>query len=68
MDEPEIEMSPTQVPKRAISKLAAINSKSCSGRFTDLWTVITLGCVTNYLDTGGATNATGSYYRVRWVP
>jgi hypothetical protein len=37
--------------------------------FTDLFIVTNIvGTVTNYLDPGGATNATARYYPVRLVP
>ncbi len=37
--------------------------------FADIFTVTnTVGSITNYLDTGGVTNAPARYYRVRLVP
>jgi hypothetical protein len=42
---------------------------SFTNTFADLFIVTnTVGSVTNYLDTGGATNAPARYYRVRLVP
>jgi T5SS/PEP-CTERM-associated repeat protein len=40
-----------------------------TNNFTDIFTVTnTVGSVTNYLDTGAATNVPARYYRVRLVP
>jgi PKD repeat protein/endonuclease/exonuclease/phosphatase family metal-dependent hydrolase len=39
-----------------------------AGTFTDVFTVLTAGSVTNYLDVGAATNSAPRYYRVRLGP
>jgi hypothetical protein len=40
-----------------------------TNNFADLFTVTnTVGTVTNYTDTGAATNTPSHYYRVRLVP
>ena len=39
-----------------------------TNRFADVFTILTAGSVTNYLDVGAATNAPGRYYRVRLGP
>jgi PKD repeat protein len=36
--------------------------------FSDIFTVLAVGSVTNYLDAGAATNVSGHYYRVRLGP
>jgi hypothetical protein len=36
--------------------------------FTDAFTVLTVGSITNYLDVGAATSAPARYYRVRLGP
>ena len=36
--------------------------------FADVFTVLTVGSVTNYLDAGAATNVPAHYYRVRLEP
>ena len=38
------------------------------GSFSDLFTVLTIGSVTNYLDAGALTNASTYFYRVRLGP
>ena len=44
-------------------------SGNYSNNFADIFVITNnLGSVTNYLDTGAATNFPGRYYRVRLVP
>jgi hypothetical protein len=39
-----------------------------ANNFADVFTVLTVGSTTNYLDTGAATNAAARYYRIRLGP
>ena len=39
-----------------------------SGNFADVFTVLTVGSATNYLDVGAVTSAPARYYRVRLGP
>jgi PKD repeat protein len=39
-----------------------------TNRFTNVFTLLTVGSVTNYLDVGAATNGSARYYRVRLGP
>jgi hypothetical protein len=39
-----------------------------TGNFADVFTVLTVGSATNYLDVGAATNVSARYYRVRLGP
>ena len=48
--------------------LQQADSLNGSGTFTDAFTVLTVGSVTNYLDVGAATSAPVRYYRVRLGP
>ncbi len=53
----------------ALQATAGSIDGSYSNNFIDLFVVTnTVGSVTNYLDTGAATNAPSRYYRVRLVP
>jgi hypothetical protein len=53
----------------ALQVAAGDVSGSFTNNFTDLFTVTnTIGSLTNYLDSGGATNTPSRYYRVRLVP
>ncbi len=49
--------------------LQAAGGGGYTGNFSDIFVVTnTTGPITNYLDTGAATNASSRYYRVRLVP
>jgi hypothetical protein len=57
------------VKTNALQVAAGDVSGSFTNNFTDLFTVTnTIGSLTNYLDSGGATNTPSRYYRVRLVP
>ena len=48
--------------------LQRADSLGGAGAFADVFTLLTQGSVTNYLDTGAATNGPARYYRVRLGP
>ena len=48
--------------------LQTATSLDGAGNFTDAFTVLTAGSVTNYLDVGAFTNAAARYYRIRLGP
>jgi hypothetical protein len=48
--------------------LQRANSLGGASNFTDAFTVLTTGSVTNYLDVGAVTSAPARYYRIRLGP
>lgn len=53
----------------ALQRTAGASGSYATNNFTTIFTVTnTVGTVTNYLDTGAATNTPALYYRIRLVP